>query len=310
VSRSTAPHARPQGAVYGFSVVSPIALRYAREGGGDPLTIDETEEPIERPSSDPIVQWLPRQWNPRHTKVFAGETAFTIWSDDTPTFRVDPTRSSIAVKRPFDWQTGEARVWGLPAALCFMHRGDLAIHGAMVDVHGRGIMLAAPGGFGKTTLAAAFLREGYRVLAEDTVCVRPHDPPLVLPGPACLRLRPDAYRHVELPGTSVVAEIPDRVHLVMDGPLKGTGAPIPLSAVVFLRRGSDGITMARASKTDSLRDLWALTLTLPRDVERKRSFGGAATLADTVPAWNLERQLRWDNLADVVEAIVRTCANA
>lgn len=296
-----------RGTVHGFSVLSSIEFRYARDGAGEPLVVEEIDETVDVPSVDPLMEWMPRKWNPRHTRVFARDGSFTIVSDETPTFRVDTHEPSIAVKAPFDWLSGEAGLWGLPTALCFMERGDLAIHGASVDVHGAGILLAAPGGHGKTTLAAGFLRSGYRVLAEDTVCTRPVDPPAVIPGPACLRLRRDTYQNLKLRDTSIVAELPDRVHLALNGSARGSGDPVPLRAIVFLRKSEHGVKMERAASTDCLRDLWGLTLTLPRDAERKRSFAGVTTLTNAVPAWNLERPLRWDNLNEIVERVIQTC---
>ena len=80
-----------------------------------------------------------------------------------------------------------------------MARGDLAVHAAAVDVDGSALLLAAPGRYGKTTLAAAFAGQGYRLLAEDTTCYRPSSDPSVLPGLAMLRIRPDVHEHLSHP---------------------------------------------------------------------------------------------------------------
>ena len=100
--------------------------------------------------------------------------------------RLVPDRPARAVHHLYRQLSGprrEARLFGLPAALCFMTRGDVAVHAAAVDVDGSALLLAAPGRFGKTTLAAAFAGEGFRLLAEDTACYRSIPRPIGAPRP-------------------------------------------------------------------------------------------------------------------------------
>src|SRR2546430_14670805 len=80
-----------------------------------------------------------------------------------------------------------------PPALCCMHRGALPLHAAAVEIESRAVVIAAPGRHGKTTLALAFQRHGYRVLTEDLACCSLASTPKLLPGPALLRVRPDVY---------------------------------------------------------------------------------------------------------------------
>ena len=55
------------------------------------------------------------------------------------------------------------------------------------------MMLAAGVG---VRLAAGFLRTGHRVLSEDLVCCRSGAEPMVVPGPATIRIRPDVYERI------------------------------------------------------------------------------------------------------------------
>ena len=199
------------------------------------------------------------------------------------------------------------RLWGIPTVLCFIRRGDLSLHAASVDVDGSAILLAAPGRFGKTTLASGFLNAGYRLLSEDVSCFRLLPEPQALPGPMLLRVRRDVYERIELPGTYPVLSEPERVHLTADGSLRGDGSPVPLRAVVFLREGQGKTLMERVEPAQGLPDLWALSWKLPTDADRARCFRGTASLATSVPMWNLYRELRMDQLQEVVETIVSTC---
>ncbi len=63
----------------------------------------------------------------------------------------------------------------LDLALFFMleHRGFVGIHAAALARDGRGLLLRAPSGEGKTTLAFAAARAGFRALAEDVVWLAP-----------------------------------------------------------------------------------------------------------------------------------------
>jgi hypothetical protein len=87
---------------------------------------------------------------------------------------------------------------------CVSHRahGYLIIHAAVLEKHGRAIILPAPPGSGKSTLTAALLGHGWRLLSDEMTLVRLEDGALVpLPRPVSLKnasidiirsFRPDA----------------------------------------------------------------------------------------------------------------------
>jgi HprK-related kinase A len=87
---------------------------------------------------------------------------------------------------------------------CVSHRahGYLIIHAAVLEKHGRAIILPAPPGSGKSTLTAALLGHGWRLLSDEMTLVRLDDGMLVpLPRPVSLKntsigiiraFRPDA----------------------------------------------------------------------------------------------------------------------
>ena len=87
----------------------------------------------------------------------------------------------------------EQRLWGIPTMVCARQRGDLVLHAAAAEIEGGAVLLAAPGRFGKTTLALALHRSGYRLLTEDTACCTSSSAPELYPGPTSVRLRPDMF---------------------------------------------------------------------------------------------------------------------
>lgn len=62
-------------------------------------------------------------------------------------------------------------------------RGLLPLHAGCVEIDGKAVAFAGPSGVGKSTLTAAFLRQGFRVLADDITVVDVAAPggPTVLP---------------------------------------------------------------------------------------------------------------------------------
>lgn len=299
------------GTCFGYDVHTGVRLSFLRQASGDasavPLDVLEADEPAgDRPPL--LAEWTPRPGNELHARLHLDGNYFRFWTDREGWFLIDVAAPSIAVPPSADPVRREVRLWGLPAALCYIARGDLPLHAAAVEVDGRALVFAAPGRFGKTTLAAAFLRAGHRVLAEDLTCCRLSPTPEVLPGPAVLRVRRDMYERLELGGTVAVAEEPERVFLALEEPRRGSGAPVRLSGIVLLREHQEGPRLEPLSAQAALPDLWSLSLNLPTDEDRARCFTGIATLAMGVKLWNLYRPLQFELLPSVVELLVSQCA--
>jgi hypothetical protein len=288
---------------YGYALRSPMALYGLRAGEGIPLTVTEEEtEPSSVPSSPPLREW--RNELVPFVRLWGNDGSYKLWVEHVGWYEVDPARPAIAAPRSSDGPLREVRLLGIPMALCLMHRGDLALHAAGVDVDGRAVLLAAPGRHGKTTLAAAFIQAGYRLLSEDMTCLRALPEPVVFPGPAYVRLRRDVVDHLDLPGAEPAAEYEDRVLVTLAG--HGDGRAVPVGALVFLRPGDGETVFTRRTLDAALPDLWCLTLKLS-DTDRVRCFQGLTAFASRVPIWDLQRKLSFDDLPSVVESIVTTC---
>jgi hypothetical protein len=291
---------------YGFSVRSGLTFQFTRPGGQDPLEITEASGDHPLPTGEPLLAWEQAPGRP-FARFFSHDDDYSLWIDQVGWFFVHPAGRAIQVPKHADPLRREVRLWSLPAALCLVERGDVSLHGAAIDVGGTALVFAAPGKHGKTTLASAFLQAGHRLLSEDLTCCRPWETPSVLPGPAVMRVRRDSFAQLEFPGTNQVAEDPDRVYLSVDESLRGDARPVPIGGIIFLRRSDREMSMERVSFSDALRDLWALSFSLPTDESKRRCFGGITPLAESVPVWNLYREFRFDNLSSVVDRIVSTC---
>src|SRR5205823_10354338 len=123
-------------------------------------------------------------------------------------------------------------------------------------------------------------------------------------GPALLRVRPDVYDGHPPAGTHLVAARPGRICLAIDHARRGSGAPVPILAVVFLRESAHRVVMAPTLPSVAIRDLWALSFRLPTHAGRAPTFSRLARLAGARPIWNWYRPTRLGRLDATVERSV------
>jgi hypothetical protein len=295
------------GTCFGFSVSPDLGFKYLRNGEGEPLTIIESADEPEGTEHAPVLEWSPTPAIPWHARLYDDGARFRLWIESGGWFVVEPSLSRITIPTHDDHVRREERLWGLPAILTFLERGDLPLHAAAVEVDGGAVILGAPGRFGKTTLAAAFVSAGYRLLSEDVTCVRLTERPVAIPGPAMLRVRQDVADSVATNNVSVTLEAQEpeaRVHFSIDPSLRGDCNPVPIRGIVLLRVTDDRVWLDPVDPVAALRDLWPLSFRLPFDSDRGRAFGGLAELVRDVPIWNLHRPMRIDALSAAVAGIV------
>jgi hypothetical protein len=285
------------GACYGFAIESQLELAYLRQGGGTRLVVAAGNG--QAPSGDAVLEWR----DPFRASLYVSGPTYRLWVDELGWYEIDTEQGRILVPESGERVLLEERLWGVPLALSFAARGDLPLHAAAVEVNGEAVLIAAPGVFGKTTLAAAFASAGYRVLTEDLSCLRLADTAALVPGPAMLRLRRDVVEEIELPAGTVVLDEPLRVHLALDEAARGDCSPVPIRAIVVIRPGAE-IELDRVAAPDAIRDLLALSFRLPADAEHRRAFEGVAALVRDVPVWGLVRPDRFAALPAVVERVV------
>lgn len=285
------------GACYGFAIESQLELAYLRRGGGTRLVVAAGNG--QAPSGNAVLEWR----DPFRASLYASGATYRLWVDELGWYEIDTEQGRILVPESGERVLLEERLWGIPLALSFAARGDLPLHAAAVEVNGEAVLIAAPGVFGKTTLAAAFASAGYRVLTEDLSCLRLADSAALVPGPAMLRLRRDVVDEIELPPGTVVLDEPLRVHLALDEATRGDCSPVPVRAIVVIRPGAE-IELDRVAAPDAIRDLLALSFRLPADDQHRRAFEGVAALVRDVPVWALVRPERFAALPAAVERVV------
>jgi hypothetical protein len=120
-------------------------------------------------------------------------------------------------------------------------RGLLPLHANAVDIDGHAVGFMGASGEGKSTLAAWFHDEGYRVIADDILVVKPEDDgrAYALQGLARLRLWQDALEASGREAHHYQRSYADEEWNKFDVPIEraGDAADIELRALYDLRRG-------------------------------------------------------------------------
>jgi hypothetical protein len=294
--------------LYGFRIATGAPLRFLRMGGGrEPLEIVVASSPDGGPSGEPLAEWdLQGTAYPARATLHRTVHGYEFRTTDAGCFRIDLAHGRIEIPAGGDEFLREQRLSGIPMILAYRHRGDVSLHAAAVEIDGGAVILAAPSRFGKTTLALAFHRRGYRVLSEDLVCCRPSTGE-VLPGPAVVRLRPDVFSGEAPPGTHVAVARPDRVFVAIDAAGRGSGAPVPLRGLCFLNE-ADQLRVEPMTAAGALPALWQLHFHLPTTDERAEAFRRLTAIAAAAASWTLHRPMRLEALDATVDLVVEAVA--
>ncbi|CAN5750604.1 hypothetical protein BH18ACT15_BH18ACT15_13610 [soil metagenome] len=294
------------GACYGYGIRSHLDIPFLRGGTGAPISVSAAASGDE-PRLKPLLDWRPRPGHGFSARMYELDGIYEYWVDGLGRYTIDPAGGRLTVPGEGDTVSRAARALGVPLALCLTSAGGVALHAAAVEVNGRALVLTAPGRFGKTTLAGAFVAAGHRLLAEDIACCRVSDGPEILPGPRLLRLRPDVYEHFELPAATVLRSDDDRVYLSVDDGSR-TGAPVPLGAVCILNRGEEDVTITPYDAATALRNLWVVSFNLPTDKDRSRALWALSDIVARVPLWEVRRPWSLESLSGLVDSICEECA--
>lgn len=261
--------------------------------------------PVGDETAELVAEWTPTPDHPLHGRLVRTPGGFRVWTADAGWFQIDTQRPSITLPDMAHTVRREEHLWAIPAMLCFLARGDLPLHAAAVEIDGEAVVIGAPRASGKTTLAAALLNAGHRLLSEDVTCVRPGDVPSVIPGPAMLRVRRDIANQLEIRNATSVSEPDDRVHLAIARDMRGDCTPIPLRAIVLLRTSDDAPRLDTLAPRDAIRGLWPLASRLPSRAGLARSFEDLVDVVGHVPVWSLRRRLRIEELPATVDVLAR-----
>lgn len=201
---------------------------------------------------------------------------------------------------------------GQVLSFALLRFGIETLHATTVVIEGRAIAFLGDCGHGKSTLAAAYLKEGHCLLTDDLLVLKQVDGQiLAYPGPPRIKLMPPVARWLLGPRVHGVPMNPLTSKLVI--PLEAhqyAGFPVPLHAIYTLRlprtRKRSQVVIRRLSMRAAWYELTRGTFNpVVRDPERlKTQFVWASQLAERIPVKTLSYPRTLTVLPSVHEAIL------
>ncbi len=168
----------------------------------------------------------------------AADGVFFMSLKDIAKFQVTDGRL-ILLERYGNCDLSQVRpvILGTCLGIILHQKGLLPIHGCAIATKYGGKIFAGPVGIGKSTLAAAFMTSGYKILADDVSTISPATdrPPQVFPSYPQLKLCPDSAEQLNIV-TDTLVPIDDPEKLKFAYPLfeQYFDKPVKVSAIYFL----------------------------------------------------------------------------
>lgn len=161
------------------------------------------------------------------------------------------TKSAIANRAYFRYHFLESS-----ALLLVASRYATPLHAACVSYQGRGVLLCGESGAGKSSLAYACARAGWKYTSDDaTYLIQGRDDRLVVGNPHRIRFRPSAARlFQELKGRNVTPRAMGKPSIEIRTatlPLINTAQQCSIDYVVFLNRQADAIARIESYPRDA-----------------------------------------------------------
>jgi hypothetical protein len=219
-------------------------------------------------------------------------------------------------------------LFGQALSFALVRQGLEQLHAAVVNVNGVAVGFLGDCGYGKSTLAAAFLKGGYTLVTDDLLSVDRHGNELVaFAGARRIKLRPDSARALlgeDARGRPLNARTSKRLFPLED--LHVHPSQLRLAHLVVLPAPSDGDRTARTAadgRDDAIgvrplsrRQLFHALVRNSFNVEiddagrLARQFVFAAQVASLVDGWRVSAPRGLHRLPAVRDAIVRRLAKA
>ena len=255
---------------------------------------------------------------PRAVRLGDGET-YVRWSDRFE-FLVAPDGRAIEA-RALPGHGGEAfhtHLLGQVLSVALVRQGFEPLHATTVTIDGAAVAFLGESGFGKSSLAAAFLRAGHRVLTDDLLMLSPGCGGFVAhPGPPRIKLFPKIARTLLGAGVRGTPIPTMAMKLIIPlGREQAPGAAAPLKAIYVLgspdRAGVRTILIRRPSMRQAclalIRNAFNTVITDPQRLSRQFAF--SVNVAASVPLKRISYPRRIAALPRVRDAILNDVARS
>jgi hypothetical protein len=268
--------------LFGLRVRSTHPIPFALSSGEGPpdviATFGSMPEWLARTAIEP--SHLDRDESP-YALSRAGESYVLDYSDGT---RIAVTRAAIWMtwREPLNFDDACTYLVGPAFALLLRLRGAACVHASAVSIGDHAVALVGPSGSGKSTMAAALVRRGATLIAEDVLPLTTRDGRIVaIPTYAGIRLWPEAVALLmeSRDALPIISPTWNKRILEVDAS-QFASTPRSLSAVVFLDDRDASLTPLEGAMRLVANSYRSEML----DAEmRRREFAIFSDLAATIP---------------------------
>jgi hypothetical protein len=280
------------GSIYGYEVESGLQLRRMREelGVRGRLRLEAVAERLLDRSGE-LTAWLDWPGTGHHFAMARSNGLLLASWSDLGTFEVDPGALRIRAEGSGFDPLGEHRLATTVIPLLLAERGDLALHGAVVAAHGRGVLFCGPSGRGKSTLALLASQLGHAVLSEDGAVIEPGKEGKVWPGPCGVFVEDEltiaARARAAEASNGATVTVPRRRRLRMLEEESHDCSAVPVAAICQMaERGAD-LTVARLSPAEAIPGLVPDLIHAGGPDSLRPAFALLADLLQRVPAYRV-----------------------
>jgi len=301
--------------IYGVSIASEVPLRYP-EG----LKVARPQIRLKLGSTDLIERLVAGRQSTKASDWYTQETlrdgSLCLRWKGLADYTVSHDGGEVAccASPSSDAESVNMYLLGQVLSFALLRKGVEPLHATAVVVDGHAIGFLGASGDGKSTLAAAFLERGHRLLTDDMLVIRDNSGRLTAyPGPSRIKLYPEIAQQIlrSSSGKPMNHLTPKLVIPLPDHSL--CREPMPLDVLYKLpgpRTRVQSIRIRKLSQQRALVELLRHTFNTS-DVQPsrlKQQFAAAAQLAHRLPVKNLSHPRVLSALPAVVDMILRDMA--
>ncbi len=130
--------------------------------------------------------------------------------------------------------------YGFVIAALLVQRGLFVLHGSCVSINGKAVVIVGPKGYGKSTLTAILLENGYKFISDDVTAVSFANGIHVVPGIPVIKLWPDSLQAIgkEPDDFSPINSLTTKRSFIVNETSKLENSPISLAFIIALSPSS------------------------------------------------------------------------
>ena len=228
------------------------------------------------------------------------------WSDLFD-FVVSARGSHIDVHAEASWHSEPVYTYLLSqvVSVALLEQAIESLHGSAISFDGTALLLLGSCGFGKSTLTAAALQAGAKLLTDDLVVLRPIDRHYqVAPGAFRLKLDPLTAQALQFDMPNVPMNDGSGKHVYMVEADRCETSAVKVGAFVLLAPAAE-LRLERIEPSQAVREILSATFNpLDTNPERlQRLLVHARSLSHAIPMWRLHVPRSLTRLPEAVRAI-------